>query len=538
MDTSSLLQTLEPIFLYGVAPALGLSALVLSIRLRTPQLRRLGAGFSAETSRSEARETLNAPGPRMTAALSAAGAYGAAGVVGAATSVSLGGLGTLPYYWLFAILLGALRYSETWLARTAPPGSDPDSIPENSLVARLAEESRGLGLVAFLFVLAGASYSFTHAEMLHSAVDLLFPSIAMPLVLAVCAAAAVLALLHRKGLYVLAGLGVVGLLTIVIVSIWSIASDPSACAGVLAQSFGAAFSGTPQHGNFTGALAGETAFAALLFVLAPMISTLGSDGAVQRLAAARTRTQTAASVLAPLLSALVGTLLILGMAGTGVFSEQYPNRVALDDLRFYQIAAETVSQRLETERRYSGLVRVIDGEPRNPNLSLATARGGVTQAKFYLDGELANIALHVDESGRADEMLVPGSLGALEHTDPGRLYEVVVEGEMLLEGAPLVVKMAQIKASDLASRLLLAGLLALGAVALAFLGLGLGRSAMSLFPKPLAMVCFALPGALGALALFVPGLGTFGILGAGIGGAGIGLLLLKMGGEVAKLDKA
>ncbi|MEM9067021.1 MAG: hypothetical protein AAGE52_00905 [Myxococcota bacterium] len=532
MDLQALESVRDQVWLFA-ACVLGLVALLLTIRLKAPQWRLLGRGFRA--LRAPAKEG-SAPG--IVTTLAAVSNVGAAGVVGAATAVSLGGAGVLPYLWIFGIALAPLAYAETWLARTDAPGQS-EVEKSGSLPRRLARMGERWRLPAFvltaLIVTTGFGFAAVHGEALADVTAALLPGSTLALVGGTAAVGAIIVLAGERARSLAGWLGAAGLLVVIAAAIWAIASDFGGSVAVLGQAFGSAFEGAPRFEEFTGAFAGEIAFAAVAYLLPPLGSTLGSAGGVHSLSGGRTRDQAALSVVAPLIYAVVATLLVMAFVGTGVFGQRFEDRRGIAETRIQSLSAASREQRVEEERSYDGLVRIMEGATRNPGLSVATARGMVSSPLFEENGEPADIALRVDH-GRVFEVLKPGRFGALSPQDASEIRNIEVVGEMLPTGGSLVTHTLTEGASELAARFALAGLLALAAVAFAVWGFALSRSVPGEIKPPLQIALGILPaaGAALAVALSLPWIALVGSIAAGITAIVSALLLLLLSKEVAE----
>ena len=317
--------------------------------------------------------------------------------------------------------------------------------------------------------------------------------------------AAILVLGGRRTASITGWLGVIGLLVLLVAAIWAIAVDPGRSFEALGEAFTSVFKRAPRTGAFTGAVAGEIAFAAGLWVLPTMAAGTGALGAGHSMSAAPTRRQVAAAILEPFALALVATVLVMAFAGT--FGERAVNASRpLRDVRALVMPVETVAQRGELSRRYGGgrFLTIREGRPVSPDVSFMTERGMIRAAEFRLDGEPAEIRLQFDDEGRVFRLLVPtrpnvrpeaglGDAIALdEHSE--LIDEVEVRGEMLPTGSQLVV--ASDKDDDVRPRLVLAALLALVAVMLAVWGFAIGRALPATLPLGARLGAGLLPASL------------------------------------------
>lgn len=542
MDPVALADAHEPLWYYAVTPLLALTALVLTVRLRAPQWRRLPDAIRALRGPNEGLTPLPSFG------LSTVGTFGAASAIGAFTAVSLGGAGALPWLWLFGFLLAPLPYAEIWLARTDAPGragSEEDAT--GSLARRLyrmGERWRLLGALLALFVILTA-FAFggaANADALARATSAVLPGSTLALVGAAAGVGGLLALGGSRTASMAGWLGLVGLLTLFVAALWALFSDPGACFGALASSFTDAFEGAAQRDAWTGALAGEIARSTTTALFVPLAAPTGATGAVHALGAHKTRDQAALSILGSLTAVVIATLLVMVGVGTGALGERQPSRRALlDEVRVHQLPAESASQRAEEERLYSGMERIVAGESRNPSLSIATPRGMVHEPRFVrVEGNQetpADLAIRVVR-GRPDRVMIPGRFGALHEAELSVLDDVFVEGEMVPNG-PELASAAFEPAHDFAPRLALAALLALAAVGFAVWGTSAARALSSRVPRALALGASILPAAGAGLAVsgVAPWLAPLGALAAGGLVALAAIVILARSREVAALDR-
>jgi hypothetical protein len=441
--------------------------------------------------------------PGTAVLLGTAMTYGSAAAVSAATAVSLGGVGAIAWLWLFGLAVAPLRYAETWLARTAPPGQ-PGALPRGSLALRFIHDSspvvRGIGIaLAVLVPLAGFFYvGGVHGEAAMDAAERLLPGSAqsMGVVIAVAAAVLVFPALAKPTPAASAMLGWLALgsvLTVFGVALVAIFFDPSRGFGALFVAIEDAFSGAPNVGSFSGALAGEIAGVALLHVLPPLASSIGVDGALH--AAARAplaRGQAAASMLAPFLHVVLATTLGLSFVATGAFHRRAEDARRLDEVTFWESGFETVSQRREADRSFTGTLRILDGEARARPLELGTERGMITTPRFiHTDGSPGDFAVRVDH-GRITAYLVPEENGSLTQVPLSRVSEIRVEGRMLPRAGTLLAASMVRAGGEAASRIALTALLFLAAIGAAGWGVAISRS---------------LPERIGRIAAFVPAVG-------------------------------
>lgn len=530
----------DQVWLYAAAPLLALAALVLTIRLRAPQWRRLVAGFRAV--RSSPSTQGDGPPAGLVTVIAGLGGYGAAAAVGAATAVSLGGAGVVPYVWLFGLLLAPLRYAETLFARTDAPGRG-DASQSGSMARRLGRMGgiwKALAVVVGLLV-ALAAFAFGgafQAQALARSVEPLLPGSGPALVGAVAGAGAVLVLGGARTVSVIGWLGVVGIAVLLVASGAAIFSDPAAAFAVLGQAWVDAFEGARQADAFGGALAGEVAFAAVLYALPPVGGSLGADGAVQSLSRASTRAQAAVSLLGPLLFAVLSTTLCMAFIGTGAHGTRVQDSRPMPEAVVYRTPAETLEQRLEEERRYEGYIRLRAGIPRNPRLTFGTERGMITDPRFEYNDGVADIALQVAD-GKVFRLMRNQTSVALGDVENTNLWRVRVIGGMAPRGGTLFVAAHQAGGGDIVARLALAALMALAGVAFAFWGVALGRSLPATWPAPARLAVGLLPAAGAGLMMtgWFPWLATSGVVVAGVLATVASLVLLLRSGEIAKIDR-
>ena len=530
------LQTLGGhLWLYLAAPLAALAFLIASVRLRAPQWRLLRHGGKA--IRTPAKKGL-APG--LATVLTTVGTLGAAGAVGAATAVSLGGPGVLPWLWLFGIVMAPLHYAEVWLARTDAPGqSDADATGSlTRRLRRMGDRWRIPAFVSMVLVLA-CGFAFgggVQGQALAETADVLLPGSTLALVCGAAGVGAAFVIFEERTRNIAAWLGLAGIVVLVVAAVWAMASDFGEAFGTLGAAFSDAFDGAPRRDEFTGAFAGEIAFAAVLWVLPPIGATSGVVGAMHSLSGGKTRPQASAALFVPFTYAVVGTLLVMAFCGTGAYGERYADRRGLMDTKIYRLSAASASQRTEGERLYDGMVRIVEGEPRNPALSVGTARGMVSRAKFELDGEPADLALRV-EDGVPFEVLQPGRMGALDRQDFAVARRIEVVGEMLPTGGGLVMRAMGRGESDLAARFGLAGLLALAAVGFGVWGWALGRVVPHTAPRSVRIAVGLLP-ALGAVGAVLLGGGWIALIGGAIAAltlAFVSIVLIATSRQVADL---
>jgi AGCS family alanine or glycine:cation symporter len=517
----------DSIWTWVAAPVLAIVAIVVTVMLRAPQLTRLGEGFRAAFARDP-----KAPGilpPATVLLLGTAATWGSAAAVSAATAVSLGGPGAIAWLWLFGLLLAPLRYAETLLARTSPPGK-AGADAKGSLGARLAADdwrpAAGLGqalgvlvpLAAFAWI--GGAHGTAVAEIGARVVP--DGGLAVGLAVALVSALLVALALGRAGVHAstfVGWLALAALATVLGVCIVAFFHDAGRGFGAFGRALDDATSGAEAAGAFSGALAGEIAAAALVHVLPPLASFTGVSGALDDAAKAPTaRQQAAVSLLAPLFHVVLATVLGFSFVATGAFSRRTEDQRPLAELTLWRSGFDTVSQRLETrgdddrtfgasEHGGSEMLRVIDGMARARPLEVATARGMVTSARFVDGDRPADFAARV-EHGRIVQLLMSDEDGTLAEVPFERISSIRVEGRMLPTGAGLVAVSASRAGGDAARQILLVALLLAAAIGAAGWGVAVSRSLRAPFAFPAAFLPSAglLLGASGA----VPWLAPFG----------------------------
>lgn len=507
----SMLSLRDALWSWAGLPAVALAAFVVTVVLRFPQVTRLADAFRA----------VNAPDPRAEGslhpatalALSAAASIGAGAVVSAATAVGLGGPGALPWLWLFGLLFAPIRLAEALLARTSPPGKagarakepaekkkdktkgkakgDKAAAPakeaelapvgSGSLAARLAADGTpwvsALGQALFVLLPIGAIaiVGGLHGTAVADAAEQLLPGSALPIGLGVAVVAAGLAWVGRDKPW-LGWLALVSLVVLLSACVIAILYDVERAFGMLGATLEDAFDGAPQARQFSGALVGEIAAAALGGLLPVFAGPTGVDGALSALARARsTKAQAAAAMLPVLAHVIVATFVAMAIGATAAHARAVEGTRGLDEMHFYDSPFETTSQRLEPERVWHGLIRVIDGTAQATPLEMGTERGMVQEPHFEeADGTPGDFAMRV-EDGRVTALLRRDDDGALTEVASDQIRHVVVRGRMLpARGALLTAAMTR-GGGDLAARAALAALMLLAALGAAAFGLALAR---------------------------------------------------------------
>ncbi len=499
MPSEDLTELLTSLWMYAAGPLVGFAALLLTVRLKLPQILHLPAAF-----RALHEDDPGAPGsahPAAAVAMSTVTSYGAAAAVGAATAVSLGGPGAIAWVWLFSFFLAPLRMGEAVLARTAPPGQAGS--PTGSLAGRLLGDGspliKGLGWALLVLVpLAGfVFFGGTHGGAVIEASEQLLPGSALTLGVLVAVAGAALAMIPRKrASSILGWIAAVSLIALFGAALMALFSDPLRGIGGIGRAIDDAIYDMPSAGAFSGALAGEIAIAAMLHLLPPLAAAGGVDGAWQAEAQAQTtRAQASAALLGALAYGVLTTVLGLSFVATNAFTRPVESSRAVGDLRYYGARFETVSQRLETSRLEDALIRVIDGETGVVEVNPATERGMVRDFVFEDRGEPADALLRVAD-GEIVEIQQPGEHGALEVAPPSAYQDILVRGQMLPSGGRLLAESMTSGGGSVASRVALAALLLLAMLGVAGWGFGVRRTLDAVLP--------AVPARLGAL---LPALG-------------------------------
>jgi AGCS family alanine or glycine:cation symporter len=472
---------LDGLVRWALLPAVVIAGAIVTLLLRLPQLARLPEAFRAINAFDPKAEGRVHPATAI--ALSTALTVGAGAVVSAATAISLGGPGALAWLWLFGLLVAPLRLAETLLARTSPPGKAGKKAREDgSLAARLAADAdtRVAMLGNALFVLAPIAAVLAigglHGPAVVDAADQLLPGSAEPIGFGVAAAAALFAFFGRDK----AWLGWTALLAIVVLvaaCLVTIFFDAGRAFGAIAAAFDDVFSGMPTVRSFSGALAGEIAAASLSSILPVIAAPAGVDGSLSSLAQPRSVKAYASAAMLPVLAHVaIGTLVGMAIGATQAHVRLVEGTRHLSELRFYDSAFETVSQRMEPERAWHGFVRVIDGRAAATPLELGTERGMIEEPMFEeADGSPGNFAVRV-EAGEIDRVLRPDADGALRDAPMGDIDRIVVRGRMLPTRGALFAAAMSRGGGDVASRGALAALMLLAALGAAAAGLALARA--------------------------------------------------------------
>ena len=472
---SSWSTSVENLWLWGAVPALALAGVVLLALLRFAPVTRL-----PEALRTVRAPTAGAGSPPVTGVfLGAAASLGAGAAVAGATAVALGGAGSLAWLWLFGMLLAPLRVADVLLSRTSPPGRAKGE-PAGHLVGRLEADAspamRGLGVALLVaIVLAGTvGVLAVHGGAVRDVSEAALPGSGLGLGVGVAVVGGGIALFGRDKAWLgwLAGGAVVALLLLAFVACLV---DPSRAAASLFRAVEDAISGASASGAFSGALSAEVALAAFTFVLPPLVLTLGTDGALHAETRGNTKSVASVALLSTLAHVVVATVVGLSLLATGAFARRVEGERRLDETTFVDAPFDTASQRLESERLWTGYLRILEGRPQAEPFEGATERGMIDDTRFVLpNGDQGNFALRV-RRGRPVLMLVPDDAGALQQADPSRLREVRVTGRMLPRSGTLLVAAMTRVGGDVVVRLALAILLVLCAVGAGAFGIALAR---------------------------------------------------------------
>lgn len=540
MNPEELTQTASAVWMYAAGPAVAIAAIVLTVRLRLPQVLGLPAAF-----RALREEDPGAPGqvhPATSVALSAVATYGAAAAVGAATAIALGGPGAIPWVWLFSFLLAPLRVAEAVLSRTAPAGKA--GTETGSLAGRLLAEDagwlQGLGwaLVVLVPLTAFAFFGGTHGTAVLGAAEQLLPGSAFALGIGVAVVAGLLALapVERAG-SILGWIATVSLIALFGAALVTLFGDLGRGMGGIGRALQDVFYDMPQAGAFSGALAGEIAISAILYLLPPAAAVGGVDGAIHADARApTTRNQAAAALLGALAYGLLTTVLGLSLVATNAFATPVEGSRSIRDVTFYRAGFETVSQRNEQTRRQDGPIRIQEGETGVVEIHVGIERGMVLAPRFEMNGEPANVLLRLDD-GEVIEILQPGAMGALQ-TAPDTIYdELQVTGRMLPTDGRLLAESFTQGGGAITSRVALAALLLLAALGAVGWGWGVRKTLAARVPAQVARFAAVIP-ALGlaiAAAGLIPRFDLWGAIAAGLLTIVTSIVLLVLAGPATRV---
>ncbi|MBX3273589.1 MAG: hypothetical protein KF729_25215 [Sandaracinaceae bacterium] len=534
MNADQLSELLTVLWAWIAAPAVALAALVLTVRLRLPQVLGLPTAFRA--LREEDPGAGGAIPPAAAVAMSTVASYGAAGAVGAATAVALGGPGAIAWVCLFSFLLAPLRVGEAVLARTAPVGQAGGAT--GSLAGRLLVDRaplvRALGWALFALVpLAGFAYfGGVHGGAVVDAAEQLLPGSAIVLGGVVAAVGAGLALLPGRRFGALLGwLAAVSLIALFGAALVTLFSDLGRGLAAIPRAITDAIYDMPSAGAFSGALAAEIAVAAVLHLASPLAASSGVEGAWHAEAQAKsTKAQAAAAMLGALGYGALTAVLGLALVATNAFIRPTETTRALADVTFYTAPFETVSQRREQSRRFRGIIRVTEGTTGVVTIHPGVERSMILTPTFEENGEPADVMLRVD-GGRVVEVQRPGTLGALETAGPEALRSVRVRGRTTPRGGLLLAEAIAHGGGSITSRVALAALLLLAALGVAAWGFGVRKTLASKIPDAQARFAAVLP-ALGLGVAVAGAWADFAAFGLAIGG------LLAIAGAIALFAKS
>ncbi|NOY92598.1 MAG: hypothetical protein GXP55_15505, partial [Deltaproteobacteria bacterium] len=227
------------------------------------------------------------------------------------------------------------------------------------------------------------------------------------------------------------------------------------------------------------------------------------------------------------------------LVSTGAFYEARPSRLPVTETLVVTSAFESVSQRQEQDRRFTGYMRIRDGQTRDAGIYFATERGMIQGMRFRYWGHPADVAVHF-EAGRATRIMRPGEQGALETLPASALGHLEIEGRMLPRGAALVgASLERGTGTDTLERATFAGLLGLMAAALAAWGFAL-RRAWPRLSHPAAQAALGLVPAAGVALQVLLAPAWLPPLGAILGGlwtALVALTLVLHAREISKIAR-
>lgn len=537
MTDSWLLSLRDALWLYGVLPVLALVGVWLTVRLRAPQLTRLADAWKAVRHNGDKDEgaTPVAASLLLTTTLS----QSTAALVGAATSIALSGPGALAWLWLAAFLFAPIRVGEALLARTNPPGQSTGSAPTSFAARLLAEKRKGLGYltVGLVGVVALGFAGASNGHAMRAVVIGIAPEALLPVAIGIAVLSLGVALAGAKRVGEIVGwLALLAFAVIFVVSLITAFAAPGRAFGALARVVRDAIEGAPTMGAFAGALAGEIARTTLLRAVLPLVTDAGSSGAMLAMAKAPARQVAAAALLPSLFAAVLGTCLTLALVGSGAATEARETARPLSELVAYEVAFETPSQRLESDRMRNGPMRVRAGELRDTSLVLATERGVIENPHFTYYGAPADLAISF-ENGRVAHLARYQGL-ALGEVPVTQAREVMVQGTMLLDGGTLLTRtFAGHAARSVPAQLVFAALLILVLLSSTTFAITAAETAKSVgAPRSVGAAFAALPaiGILLAVALRVPYLNTAGEVAGGLLAVVVAATVYARSGEIHK----
>lgn len=542
MDSTELARDVETLWLWIAGPALLLAGVVLSVRLRAPQLVELGRGLRA--LRNADRSAGGALHPAASTLLATLASFGAAGAVGTATAVALGGPGAIAWVWLFTFLLAPLRMAEAALARTAPPGRAGGGT--FSLAGRLIAEPNGalraLGwtLLVLVPLAAFAFVGGVHGAAVADAAEQLLPGRALALTLGVAALAALGALLPlRRAGALLGWIGAAALLVLLAAALVAAFSEPGRALTSLGRAVVDVFSGAPSISAFSGATAGEIASAAVLHFFPPAGATGAVEGALHAEAQAEsTRRHARTALLGPLAYAVVTTVLGIAFGATGAFHRPVEGERLLRELTVYQRGFASLGERRDPEQLYTGVLRIENGSMGELRAGIATERGTVRTPTFFDRGEPADVFLRFRD-GRLTEVQRKGELGAFDIAPESAFDEITVRGTMIPRGGHLLAESLTRGGGSLVARFGLVGLLVLAALGAAAWGIGVAGTLRAKLPTAAARVAGIVPAAGIAVAAagVVPGLAVLGAGAAALVAIVAAVALVARANEAARITK-
>lgn len=511
-------------------PLLLVAGVTLALLLRGPAVTRWLAAY-----RALRRHDASAPGdePAALPVALASATFGAAGVVSAATAVALGGMGAIVWLWLLGFLIAGLRYAETLLARTRPAERRAElDADTGSLVARLGADvsmpARALGVLTAIGLAATAVFgiAITHGVATREVADLLVPFSGGPITLGVAVLALGVAWFGRGrtilGWIAVASLAVVGLFGL---ATWF--ADPLRAITGLLTGVEDVFSGATEMLHHSGTTPRETAEAAFFVALPPLAMWLGFEGAIASRSQTATKDAASLSMVGVLVHVFLATVLGLGFLATGAYARRISNQVRpLDEVRIHEDGFETLSQRLEDARLWTGYVRILDGEPATEPGTFTTERGIITNEHLEeRDGRALDAALRYRD-GEIERALQPDEQHALATVDEARVASFRIRGRMLPVGASLFVASLDRVVGHGAASLALVALLLLSTTAVGAFGIALKSMAPARLPWA-GYVAGALP-AIGLVlaSIELPGVGTAEVTAFGL--ASIGLLVVAV----------
>ena len=509
MDANTLQSAAETLWLYLATPLLALAGLVLCFRLGFPPFRGLVQAFRATRDHDEDAEgTIS---PKVAFRLDLLVTYGAAGSIGAVTAIGLAGPAAIAWSWIFALLVAPIAMAEALMSRTSTPGGG--SGPSGSLTRRLwgadSAALRGIGGALLLSAVLVTVFFFAGPQSiaLQETIEAVLPGNLVPMLAGASVIAAALALAGPARTGALTSwLGLAGVGALVVTCVWACLADPGRAFSAIPRAFSELFGGAPAVTPFIGATAGQAAVAALVFLLPSLLAPIGIRGGFHALAQARTtRGQAQAAMLGTLAFALLTTLIGMSVQAPGSYYRLESQESSIDSLTLYRGVPETLSQRDETERLYTGVIRVVDGELRDRGPGFATATGGVSDPRFFWEGEPADVALrYVD--GQLVTLMRPLEQGILEDSPRDEWARLTVRGEMLPSGASVWTRaLRRGTDSPLAGRLGVMALLILLTVTAAGWGMALPSILPTAAPSWLQPAARVLPAAALGLSLMWTG---------------------------------